>query len=456
MQPTLYNTLTRTKEPVSLPKDRPVKLFVCGPTVYNSIHAGNARSFLVFDLFARTLKLLGHDVEYLQNITDIDDKIIKRAAEEKKSAEEVAHTYEAAYKEAMGLLGVTSVSRYERATDHIPEIISQISTLIEKGHAYAAEGNVYFSTASFPDYGKLSGQRLDKLESNEEERAPGKKSPHDFTLWKAYKEGEPFWDSPWGKGRPGWHIEDTAIASKYFGDQYDIHGGGLDLIFPHHECEVAQAEAASGKKPYVQIWMHNGHLTVRGEKMSKSLGNFITVQELLDTYDPSVIRLALLSAHYRSGLDYSENLMSQAEENLERILECVRRIESYSGTDDPDTNLALKAKQEFIAALSDDVNAPAALAAVYTLIREINKKLDAGTPIDKTALLEFFQTVDSVFGLMLFRRDAIPEEILDLVSARETARAEKNWTRSDELRAEIEAKGYELKDTKEGPTLRKI
>jgi cysteinyl-tRNA synthetase len=454
----IYNTLTRKKEPFIAQEDKNVRLFVCGPTVYNYIHIGNARTYIFFDFFAKYMRSLGYDVDYLQNITDIDDKIIARGHEEGRAPEEVAKDYGKKYFGAMEMLGVTSVSHYSPSTDAIPDVISQIERLIVGGHAYAAKGNVYFSVASDPEYGKLSHQNIENLSPAEAtDQAPGKKSPHDFTLWKAYKDGEPFWESPWGKGRPGWHIEDTAIAEKYFGaewKQYDIHGGGLDIIFPHHECEIAQAEAITETKPYVRTWMHTGLLTIRGEKMSKSLGNFITIHDLLEKWSPEVVRLAMLSAHYRSPLDYSEDLMKQSQENRERLQTAIVRLQSYESKDLHESPLAEKATKDFSDSLLDDINIPAAMGVIFTLVREINSALDANSPIDKKDLLTFFENVDTLLGLNLFVREAIPEEIQKIALDREKARAEKNWARSDELRGEALLKGYEIKDTPSGPQIR--
>ena len=450
----LYNTLSRSKESFVPPLSGPIRLFVCGPTVYGHIHVGNARTAIFFDLFAKFLRKEGHEVDYLQNITDVDDKIITKAKEEKRAPEEVAIEYEKAYHSVMSALGVNAVSHYERATAAIPEIISQITRLIEREHAYSIKGDVYFSVSSFPEYGKLSHQDVSKLQSGET-MTTGKRDPHDFTLWKAHKEGEPFWDSPWGKGRPGWHIEDTALAEKFLGPQYDIHGGGLDIIFPHHEAEVAQAEAVSGKAPYVRYWMHTGLLAMDGEKMSKSLGNIITVHDLLQKYSAATIRMAFLSAHYRSPLDYSDALFAQAEENLTRIKECIARLQKYSSGDKNEAHLTPSARTEWLDALRDDMNTPVAFATLFNLVREVNKKIDEKAPFDSRDVLGFFEEVEVLFSIGLFEHDAIPAVLLALAQKRETARQSKNWAESDILRAEIEKLGYSIKDTEAGPVVRK-
>ncbi|MES2952939.1 MAG: cysteine--tRNA ligase [Patescibacteria group bacterium] len=453
----LYNTLTRTKEAFVPPAKGPIRMFVCGPTVYNHIHIGNARTYIFFDFFASFLRTLGHELEYLQNITDVDDKIIARADLESKSPEEIAREYEQAYHEIEAKLHLDGVSRYARASDHIKEVLDQITRLIEKAHAYESNGSVYFSVESFPRFGALSRQNLAELEKAERtEENPDKRNSHDFVLWKAYREGEPFWDSPWGKGRPGWHIEDTAITERYFGPQYDIHGGGLDIIFPHHEAEIAQQESATTLSPFVRFWMHSGLLTVKGEKMSKSLGNFTTAKELLDQHPTDVVRFAMLSAHYRSPLDFSDSLFNQAKESRGRIKELLERLEGYHHPEEPSELFAPKARKEFDAALEDDLNTPAAIAVLFSLVREIHKKIDANAPIDQSALVGFFMYVESLFKIGLFEREEVPSEIRELALLRETAKKAKDFETADKIRGEIRAKGYEISDTKAGHTLRKV
>ena len=378
----IYNTMTREKEELKV-KNNKIKLFVCGPTVYDYSHIGHARTYISFDVIVRYLKHEGYSVFYLQNITDIDDKIIKRAKERGEDPLELSHRFEKEYLNDMKKLNVNNVNFYARATEHMDEIINQVQTLIDKGYAYDTESGVYFDVSAYEDFGKLSNRNLDDLQDNARVQTDSnKRDPKDFALWKKQDE-EPYWESPWGNGRPGWHIEDTAITEAYFGPQYDVHGGGLDLIFPHHDAEIAQMEAASGKKPLVQYWMHTGFLNVRGEKMSKSLGNFITIKELLEMFSPEVYRFFVLSTHYRSPIDFSEEILKQAENSLNRIQNTGKNVLEKYGEDDLPAedkvdvlSMVNEFKNEFFDAMDNDFNTPIALSSLFDFTHKLNKSLN--------------------------------------------------------------------------------
>ncbi|MCH7552197.1 cysteine--tRNA ligase, partial [Patescibacteria group bacterium] len=370
----LYNTLSGKKELLKPRSSKKISLFVCGPTVYDFAHLGHGRTYISFDAFVRFLKSQRYKVDYLQNITDIDDKIIQRAKEAKIMPKVLAKKFEKEYLRDMKALGIVSVSKYARATDHIPEIIVQIGKLLKKGYAYELKGEgIYYDILKFKDYGKLS--RRTSLQAEDAvsriDESVKKQNKGDFALWKISKEGEPKWKSPWGWGRPGWHIEDTAITQKRFGAQYDLHGGARDLIFPHHEAEIAQMEAISGKKPMARHWMHSGFLTVGGMKMSKSLGNFITIQEFLNKHSARILRLLVLKAHYRSPIDYSDTLLIQTKRELERIDEFIEKLKTCG--ENGKTSLLLKGFQkEFILSLEDDFNTPKAIAVLFDILLKGN------------------------------------------------------------------------------------
>ncbi len=453
----LYNTRTRTKEEFVPLENGKIRMFVCGPTVYNHIHIGNARTYVTFDALATYLRHLNYDVTYLQNITDIDDKIIARADEEKKDPKDLAGEYEAAYHAAEKALGIDAVSMYGRARDHIVEVIDQITRLIEKGFAYESNGSVYFSVTAFPRYGSLSGQNLQELNrAQRTEENPDKKDTHDFVLWKTYRAGEPYWESPWGKGRPGWHIEDTAISEKYFGPQYDLHGGAIDLIFPHHEAEIAQQEAASGLSPFVTHWIHPGFLNMSGEKMSKSLGNFIFAKDVAEKYGAGIVRYAFLSAHYRSPLEYSESLFTQSTESIARIKEFVTRISRQEESANEKMQIIIdRALRAFNEALLDDFNTPAAFASLFSMIKELNREMDEWRGAPKAHALAFIAEVESIFKLGLMESSKIPDEITRLAKTREEARSHKEWRKADEMRQRIIEAGYDIKDTENGTVITK-
>ncbi len=458
----IYNTLSKKVEVFKPIKKDEVLMFVCGVTVYDSAHIGHARSYIIFDTIARYLTYLGYKVKYVQNITDIDDKIIKRAAETNQDSMKLARTFEKDYLKNMASLNVTSVSLYARASEHIKEIINQIQRLFDKGYAYEIEDGVYYDISKFKDYGKLSHQNIKELKKARIEPNPNKRNPGDFSLWKKQKPGEPAWDSPWGKGRPGWHIEDTAITEKHLGPQYDIHGGGQDLIFPHHEAEIAQIEAATGKKPLVRYWIHNAFLLVNGQKMSKSLGNFVSINDALKKWKPEVLRLFFNSVHYKIPIDYTEQSLEQAEKSYEKIVEFVRKLREIKKAKEniEVSNLIKTAQEDFEAGMNDDFNISVALAAIFEFIKKINTLIDKNEIGQKNAEKIYKLTLkfDSVLGLNLdkLKEEKAPKEIMQLVEKREVARSKKDWKTADKIREEIKKKGWEVRDTKEGPELIKI
>jgi cysteinyl-tRNA synthetase len=463
----LYNTMTRRKEIFEPLEGNKVKLFVCGPTVYDYSHIGHARTYISFDVIVRYMKYQGYSVFYMQNITDLDDKILKRAEELETSPLELARRYEEKYLHDMKLLGVENVNLYARATEHIPEIIRQIAVLIKKGYAYETDKGVYFDESKFKDFGKLSNRNIEDLNVHRIGPDSSKRNPGDFALWKKrerkFKGQEMIWDSPWGTGRPGWHIEDTAITETYFGTQYDIHGGGLDLIFPHHEAEIAQMEAASGKKPMVRYWMHTGFLNVKGEKMSKSLGNFITINELLENYPPEVFRFFVLSTHYRSPIDFSKEIVEQASHGLERIYKLIENINneldgdtSISLENDPDYIQKLSdAREEFFDAMDNDFNTPAAFSTIFDLIRDVNRDIDQSN-ISKNSLTKL-KAIIMEFGFVLGldfsseqnSKGDLEDDLLDLLMyVREKLREKKDWELSDEIRSKLKDLNITLEDKK--------
>lgn len=464
----VYNTLTRKKEVFKPRKPGKVNLFVCGPTVYDFAHLGHAKTYIFFDLFSKYLREKGFKVFYLQNITDIDDKIIKRAAEKKISPRELAQEFEKKYYDDMKALKVAGVTKYAPATKHIEEIISQVKRLIKKRIAYQIEDGVYYDIGKFKDYGKLSKRTVLQAEDGVSriDEAKGKKNKGDFCLWKFSKPDEPKWKSAFGEGRPGWHIEDTAITEKYFGPQYDVHGGGQDLMFPHHEAEIAQMEAISGKKPLVKYWSHVGFLTVNGEKMAKSLGNFITIRDFLKQNSGRVLRLFFLKNHYRSPVDYNENNIHQTEKELEKIDDFVGKLKSRQKTSTPSRqNLKLvkeiidNTKQEFYEALDDDFNTALALAVLFKFINQGNQLL-AQNKIGKNEakiILNFFRNIDKFLNFIFWpeKKEKIPALLYNLLEEREKARKEKNWQKADEIRKEIEKLGYKIEDVLEGPKIKK-
>ena len=446
----VYNTLSRRKEIFEPLQGNRVKLFVCGPTVYDNSHIGHARTYISFDVIARYLKYRGFSVFYLQNITDIDDKIIKKASEMGFKPLGLARKFEKRYLDDMKVLGVENVNFYARATEHIPQIISQIESLLDKGFAYETENGVYFDESQFEEFGKLSNRNLDELNVPRVNPDNAKRNPGDFALWKI-KNDEPFWDSPWGKGRPGWHIEDTAITEEYFGPQYDIHGGGLDLIFPHHEAEIAQMESASGVKPMVHYWMHTGFLNVKGEKMSKSLGNFITIKELLEKYSPEVFRFFVLSTHYRSPINFSHKILKQSQNSLKRIYKLLKTINELLDSDMPESGendpaldeLLQETRDRFFEAMDNDFNTPLAISSLFDFIREINRAINK-LNVSKKSLIaskDFIIKSGDIMGFDFSFEEVYSELTEDLIKIltelREKLRKKKDWELSDEIRSKL-------------------
>ncbi|MDW7710157.1 MAG: cysteine--tRNA ligase [Deferrisomatales bacterium] len=484
----IFNTLAGSKEAFTPLKQGRVGMYVCGVTVYDRCHVGHARSAVVFDVVYRYLRHSGYDVTYVRNFTDIDDKIIRRANEEGVSAREIAERYIAAFYEDMDALGVLRPTREPRATEHVPEMIAHVEALVERGHAYAVDGDVYFDVGSYPPYGKLSRRPLDELASGARvDVDPRKRSPLDFALWKASKPGEPSWPSPWGPGRPGWHIECTVMGQKYLGPTLDIHGGGLDLVFPHHENEVAQAEAASGE-PFVRVWMHNGFVNINQEKMSKSLGNFFTIRDVLRQVHPEVLRFFLLSHHYRSPLDYSEGAVREAAAGLERLYGLLGRIgEALDGRDAPaqvpvaELSNGARATHEavlgllfqFEDAMNDDFNTAEALGHLHRCARQVGSFLHEGcepSPKNLAVLRYAAQSVRGLGGVLgllqappeayfgavkqgaVEARGLDPAEVEAKIAERNRARKEKDWMRADAVRDELAALGVVLEDGPAGTT----
>lgn len=460
----LFNTMTRRKEDFTPLTDKRVNFYACGPTVYDYFHIGNARPLVMFDVFRRYMEYIGYDVNYIVNITDIDDKIIRRASEEGIDFRAVTRKYTDAFFEGCGKLGVRQASVHPRATEHIDDMLALIKTLLAKGHAYEADGDVYFDIASFPGYGKLSGRDIEQMQAGArvdvDER---KRGPMDFALWKAAKPGEPSWDSPWGPGRPGWHIECSVMSMRYAGDTLDIHAGGQDLIFPHHENEVAQSEAATGK-PFARFWLHNGFLDIEGEKMSKSLGNFLTVKDILAQYDPMAIRVFFLLKHYRSPIDFSQERIREAQAALERLRNAYRTItrvldrhgaavdEQPAGTF-PELEAVTRAGEEIAAAMDDDFNTAKAMGHLFEIAKTVNS-LDESDPRAAAVMREAKQVFDTiggeVFGIS-FETGGAAGELADdliglLVELRAEARKEKNWAMADTIRKRLAELGVELED----------
>ena len=439
-------------------------MYVCGPTVYNYIHIGNARPMIIFDTVRRYFEYKGYEVNYVSNFTDVDDKIIKKANEEGVTATEIAERYIKECKQDMEALNIKPATHQPRATEEIGGMIKMIQTLIKKGHAYEVDGTVYFKTRSFKDYGKLSKKNIDDLEAGHREikvtGEEGKEDPLDFVLWKPKKEGEIAWDSPWGEGRPGWHIECSEMSKKYIGDTIDIHAGGEDLVFPHHENEIAQSEACNGEK-FANYWMHNGFLNINNKKMSKSAGNFFTVREIGEKYPLQVIRFFMLSAHYRSPLNFSAELMEAAKSGLERIITAADRLKFLMGSakteDMAETEAEKFAKSaeyvgNFESAMDDDFNTADAIAAVFDLVKFINTMTDEDSSKEYLEnLFDRLVRLTEVLGIIVDKEDEILDSDIEaLIAERQAARKEKNFARADEIRDELLAKGIVLKDTREG------
>ncbi len=458
----IFNTMSRRKEEFVPVDKNEVKIYACGPTVYNFIHIGNARPLCVFDVLRRYLEYRGYNVRFVQNFTDVDDKIIKRANEENSTFEEISKKYiDEFWTDAHGL-NFKDATVHPKATENIDEIINIIKTLEEKGYAYAVDGDVYYRTLKFDGYGKLSHQPIDDLQSGARIAVGDKKEdPLDFALWKAAKEGEPYWDSPWGKGRPGWHIECSAMNKRYLGNTIDIHCGGQDLIFPHHENEIAQSEAANGCM-FSKYWMHNGYINVDNVKMSKSLGNFKTVREIADVYGYEVIRYFLISSHYRSPINYNLEIIEQCKSALERLYNCRESLDfalknAKDDIADDDEILALieSRKEQFINSMDDDLNTADGIAAVFDLVSDINTRIinkDVSKSVCEKAA-SMFDELTGVLGLVYNRKsNDIDADIEKLIEERQQARANKDWATADRIRDELKAQGITLKDTPQGVT----
>ncbi len=452
----IYNTLSRKKEELVPQNKDMLTMYVCGPTVYNYIHIGNARPFVVFDTMRKYLKYRGQNVKYVQNFTDVDDKIINRAREEGISALDVADKYIAEYYRDVKELNIEPADVHPRVTETMPEIIAFVQGLIDKGMAYEVDGDVYYETRKFPKYGLLSGNFIEQLEVGA--RIPEgekKKDPLDFALWKARKsDDEIAWESPWGPGRPGWHIECSAMSKKFLGETIDLHCGGQDLQFPHHENEIAQSEGLSGKK-FSRYWMHNGFITVNNEKMSKSLNNFFTVRDILKEYDGEVLRFFLLSAQYRGPINFSHELMEEAKTSLERMRECKRNLKAAvpADVDDAGKIAALEDfKNRYIEAMDDDLNTAGAIGVLFELVREINSNLRNGiSAAYKDAAYKLLDELTEVLGILRKEdSEAIEPELQALIDKRQAARAAKDWATADAIRDELAAKGITIKDTKDG------
>lgn len=464
----VYNTLTKRKEEFVPREPGKVSMYVCGPTTYNYIHLGNARPIVVFDTIRRYFQYRGYQVTYVQNFTDVDDKIINRSHEEGISAAAVAEKYIAAYFEDTAALNVLKADIHPKVTEHIQDIIDFVQKLIDKGHAYEASGDVYYDVRSFSGYGKLSGRDLDDLKAGARvEVGEVKHNPLDFALWKAAKPGEPAWDSPWGPGRPGWHIECSAMSCKYLGETFDIHGGGADLIFPHHENEVAQSEGASGK-PFVNYWLHNGFITVNSEKMSKSLGNFFLLRDILAKFPGEVVRFYLVNTHYRSPIDFDDEKLKVAAKSLERIRNSIAMLQEAlargGGQDEAATATLMqavtKAKEEFISAMDDDFNTALAIAAIFDFCHEVNSCLQGASLEALQAAAEAFTGFDSVLGMLIPSKaqdDGLAEELMNLIiKLRQNARAAKDWATADAIRDELKEIGIILEDIPQGVRWKRV
>ena len=461
----IYNSKNRRKEEFVPIHPGEVRMYACGPTVYDYFHIGNARPFIVFDVLRRYFEHRGYKVTFVQNFTDIDDKMIKRANKEGITVKELGDRFIKEYYQDAQALGVRPATVHPRATEHIPQIIALVQKLIDKGLAYEVNGDVYFDTSAFPAYGALSGQNLEDLEAGARVEVDNvKKNPADFAVWKAQKPGEPAWESPWGMGRPGWHIECSAMSMTYLGETFDIHGGGKDLLFPHHENEVAQSEGATGK-PYVHYWMHNGFINVDNEKMSKSLGNFFTVRDILKEYDAEDVRMFMLSAQYRSPINFSREMIAQAHSSLSRLY-TARDQMTFLLQHAPERELNEEEKAfvqrvqehvaKFDAAMDDDLNTADAMGAIFELVRDANLNLNAETA--KAAIqsaLDALLELCDVLGLLMKKASDLPADIQALADERVQARKDKNWKRSDELRDQLKELGYTVEDTKEGQKVRK-
>ncbi len=470
----IYNTLSKKKELFEPAQPGKVRMYVCGPTVYDSCHIGHARSVIVFDVIARYFRSQGYEVTYVRNFTDVDDKIINRAAELGVESQEVAERYINEFYEDMGMLNVENATKEPRATEHIDDIIEMIEILIEKGHAYIVDSDVYYSVESFSEYGKLSGRRLeDMMAGARVDVDKRKRNPFDFALWKSAKPNEPFWKSPWGEGRPGWHIECSAMSGQYLGKTFDIHGGGKDLIFPHHENEIAQSEGAFGQT-FVKYWVHNGFVNIDHEKMSKSLGNFLMIKDIVKLHHPEAIRLFLLSNHYRSPIDYTEKAMEEAGAGLDKIYALLERVkEKYGVRSEIGNDNSKDCWMRFCEAMDDDFNTAQGIGVIFDAVRNLNRRLDAGAASNERESLQLQaaeiikmgrvigilnETPDDYFNEKqareLEKRSIDPADIEEMVIQRDAARKEKNWEKADQIRKQLADMNIVLQDRPEGTVWR--
>lgn len=466
----IYNTLTKSKQPFDPVVPGKVQIYVCGPTVYDSCHVGHARSVVVFDVVVRYLRAMGYQVTYVRNFTDVDDKIIKRAAEVGMPALELAEKFIDEFHRDMDALNVMRADHEPRVTEHIDDIIAIVKTLIDKNAAYVGDGDVFFAVDTFDDYGKLSGRKLeDMIAGSRIEINTSKRNPYDFVLWKAAKPGEPSWDSPWGQGRPGWHIECSAMSRRLLGETFDIHGGGKDLIFPHHENEIAQSEAAHAR-PFARYWMHNGFVNINNEKMSKSLNNFLMIKDILNAYHPETVRLFLLSNHYRSPIDFADQHLKEAEKALDKIYGVVKRLdEEASIMADADAPSNTSYWQDFCAAMDDDFNTAKGIGILFNLVKEANRLLDEDSgETDRAALTDVaadLLRMGNILGIMqqpwrdffdqrtqsqMQEMTISSETINALVAERTAARKNKDWKRADEIRHQLQDAGIVLEDKADG------
>ncbi len=462
----VYNTLTRSTEEFHPRNDKKVQMFVCGQTVQDNAHMGHAKTYVQFDIIVRWLRHEGYDVTYAQNITDVDDKIINKAKEKGIDPLQLSREQAQRFLDDLEALGVKkNVNVFPKTSEYIPQMIEQIQTLIKKGYAYVVEGNVYFDVAKFDDYTKLSRMPIDELNKHRIEPDPRKKNAYDFSLWKAQKAGEVAWEAPWGKGRPGWHIEDTAMTWALFGPQYDLHGGASELIFPHHTNEIAQAEAFSGKKPFVKYWLHTGVLQIGGVEMHKSLKNFITIKEMLDKYDAETIRLYYASTHYRKPIDFNEEELQEPKRELEYLYNTLRNLKEASSDtaeESPELEDAVnEAKMKFAEAMDNDFNTPQALTHLYALAKKANivvgkQKIPRATTQHVIGAITELANVLGILEKQVPPEEELPESVKQLATKREEARSKKDWKKADEIRAQIKALGFILEDTLEGPRFRKI
>jgi len=463
----IYNTLSRKKQAFRPRKSPRVRMYVCGPTVYGPGHVGHARTYVAFDIIRRYLEYKGFKVKYIMNITDVHDDIFKAMKREKLSLSALTNKYTNLFLKELKLLGIKKANFYPRVTKTIKEIISFVKILVKKGFGYQWEGSIYFDVSRFKDYGKLSGIKIEKAVTGTrvETDKYDKKEAIDFALWKEKKPGEPSWPSPWGKGRPGWHIECSVMSQKHLGEQLDIHGGAKDLIFPHHENEIAQSEAATGKKPFVKYWMHGGLLTINGQKMSKSLGNYIEIIQALESWPARVIRLFVANSHYRSSLDWSERNLKKTKKEIERIDEFVDKLEDLKKQKTNKKRIAKallsKTKKDFEKAMDDDFNTPIALAVILRLVRRGNSLINKNklTSADARDILKFLKEIDKVFGFIFWGKKevvSITTSVIKMVKEREIARQKGNWKLADEIRKKIRKAGFLIEDTKRGPKLKKL